>query len=212
MPVIIAVLKVIGIILAALFALLMFVVIVLLLTRVDLSVKYSESGFLVRVSAWGIKFTLYPFKKSEKKIRSERKKKSEPASETEEDEVEEKGGKISEYTAYLSPVLDALKGALRSIFVKRLRVRFTAANGEDPAAAALQYGRAWAVAGSLTPLFEACRNVKSYSYNIEIDYDAPSPRLYFYILLRAPVWRFVIVGIRFLWEAYKIRKEKRKQK
>ena len=61
-------------------------------------------------------------------------------------------------------------------------------------------------------MLENCKNVKRYSFDVKVDFDAGRPEIDFLAELTAAVWRFVIIGIIFLWNIYKTKKEKRKQK
>ena len=207
MAILLTVLKVVGILLLCLVGLLFLILLILLLTRVDVALRFDETGFSLQVGAWGYKYTLLPGKKDEKGEKKEKKgkkpKKKKPKKEEEKPEQKEKkrGGDITKYLKFVSPALDAAKGALRSIFVKMAEVRFTAAKEDDPAGAAMLYGSAWSVAGAVIPQLEKSPNVKKYRFRIDVDFEGTKPLLYLYLLLRAPLWRFFVVGLRFGWKA-----------
>ena len=202
MAVFLTILKILGIVLLALLGLVLLVLLILLLTRVDVMLRFDEDGFGVRVGAWGYKFTILPRKKTgEKKGEKTREKKKPKEQKPPEEKKEKKGGDIRKYLKFVSPALDAAKGALGSIFLKMAEVRFTAAKEDDPAGAAMMYGSAWSVAGALVPLLENSPNVKKYRFSIDVDFEGTKPLLYLYLLLRAPLWRFFAVGLRFGWKA-----------
>ena len=198
------VLEVLGIAAAAILSLALLAAVAVLLTRVNLRVRYAESKFEASVRIWGRKVELWPRKAREKAGKEKRKAKKE--------KPEKKKPDVSQYLDFVQPAIDALKRAVRSVFVSRLELTFTAASENDPAAAALQYGQAWSIVGAVVPVLENCKNVKRYSFDVKVDFDAGRPEIDFLAELTAAVWRFVIIGIIFLWNIYKTKKEKRKQK
>ncbi len=200
MAVLMTILKVLGIILLCVLGLLLLVLLILLFTRAEVIFRFDEDGAVLKAGAWGYKYSILPRKKKKPKEKPKPQQKP-PEEEKPEEKKEKKGGDVRRYLKYLSPALDALKGSINSIFLKRIEVCFTAAKEDDPAGTAMMYGSAWAAAGTLIPLLENNANVKKYRFRIDADFDGTKPLLSVYLHLVAPLWRFFAVGLRFGWKA-----------
>ena len=211
------ILKVAGIVLASAAGLGLIIAVLILVTRVDLVASYARSRFELTVKIWGFKIELYPRCKTmdgtrKKSVKAETATKGKKEKKQKKKTKRREGKELTEYLDFVEPALDALKRVVSSIFVKRFAFTFVAAGEDDPAGAALQYGKVWSIAGAAIPIMENCPNVKSYSIDIRVDFDANKPTIEFFTRLRAVMWRFVLIAVIFLRDINRIKHEKRKQK
>gem|GEM_PF-715785 len=171
--------------------------------RVGAKVRYSESGLEVWAK-FGIfrKKIVSPKKERPKQPKEPKKPKEKKGNKPKLEESTEKGGGLDQlkqyYEWYAKPTIEFVKGFCGSIRVKILRVNFIAAAKDDSAAAAMMYGRAWSVAGMITPLLEKNKNVKKYSYNITVDYAAEKATVYFETEMTIRIGRVMHLAARLL--------------
>ena len=88
---------------------------------------------------------------------------------------------------YLRLVLELLGRLRRKILIRRLKLH-AVFGGRDEADAALNYGKAWAAIGTVTPLLEACFRIKKRDVGAFLGEDETSLRLY------AEAWATLTVG------------------
>ena len=78
----------------------------------------------------------------------------------------------------LLPVVAEAAGALkRKIRIDDLTLSVVWGGGEDPAAAAINYGRAHAAVGMIWPVIDHNFRVKRSSFHVDVDYQAYEPKV-----------------------------------
>ena len=141
----------------------------ILLLPVGAWVIFSGDGLTLFAELGPLKIKLLPRKppdageqitKNQKKQKKQKPKKQKTKSgkQSEEKAPEEKaslGAQLPFFRELLGRALAAMGDMKRKLILRKLTLYLSVGcKGEDPAAAGLLYGRAWAVAGALTPMLE----------------------------------------------------------
>ena len=129
--------------------------------------RKSDPGVWLLIGPF--RFRVYPGNKKEKKTQkstSENKKKD-----------EKKGGSYWNFQPVVRTIMEFLSEFRRKIRVKRLELKVILA-GDDPGDLAVNYGRVWAVLGSLTPQLERLFVIKKRNLEVECDFTAEETLIY----------------------------------
>lgn len=183
----------------------------LALLPLGVRVRYDEDGPLVQAKIWFIRLRLFPKKdKEKKKQRKEKPKKKEVPSEEPEPE-KKKGGALDTVRAALPLLKPALQGVKKRLTIRELELHVTwAAN--DPADAAIGYGRAQAALGGLWALIDQNFKVKKSRLGCSVDFDQTSPTVYADATLTIRLGQAVTLAlpllIKFLSNVSRIQREK----
>ena len=188
------------------------------------SVKYNSEGPLVRVIAGPIRFTVFPTKKKEKKVKKEKKskekkpkkekaKKETPKSKDKpKEKKKESGGSILDFLPLVQVGLDFLNNFRWKLRLNRLELKLIMA-ADDPADLGLNYGKAWAAVGNLVPMLERSFVIKKKDIEVECDFTTSETlviaRLDITITLGRLIALVVVTGIRGLREFMKIMKKRK---
>lgn len=178
-------------------------------------IHYDEDGFLVRVIASFLRFTVFPMpgkkKPKEKKPKaspqkaSGQPKQSQPA-------AEKKGGKLSDFLPLAKVALDLLNDFRRKLRVDDLRLKLILA-GDDPCDVAIGYGRAWEAVGNLMPLLERVFVIGKRDVEVECDFESTQTRVIFHMDITVTIGRMLslaaVYGIRLLIEFIKLQKKRK---
>ena len=150
---------------------------------------YQESTAGVWVLIGPLKFRLYPAKPKAKinKTSSQPKKKGKKST--------KKGGSLSDFYPIVRTVLDFLEQLRRKVSVKNLELIIILA-GDDPCSLAVNYGRAWAVVGSLMPQLERFLSIRKKNIEVECDFLAESTKVYAKVDATLTVARAFSLGAR----------------
>ena len=188
------------------------------------SVKYNSEGPLVRVIAGPIRFTVFPTKKKEKKVKKEKKsKEKKPKKEKAKKETskskdkskekkKESGGSILDFLPLVQVGLDFLNNFRWKLRLNRLELKLIMA-ADDPADLGMNYGKAWAALGNLVPMLERSFVIKKKEIEVECDFTTSETlviaRLDITITLGRLIALVVVTGIRGLREFLKIMKKRK---
>jgi len=196
------------------------------------SVKYDETGAVVKVIAGPVRITVFPRPKKERKEKKPKKadKKSQPepvkaeqaaesakadaAAQTAKKEkpAQKSGGPITDFLPLLQIALDMLGAFRRKLRVNMLELKLIMA-ADDPCDLAVNYGRAWAAVGNLMPRLERVFVIKKRSIEVECDFETSQTRVTARLDLTITLGRIiataVLYGVKALIEFLKI-KNKRK--
>lgn len=170
-----------------------------LLGRIRLGgwVQYDGDGLAVKVLAGPLRFTVFPQKplseteKAERKAKEEKKRAKKEAQKAKAEarrakkeakrrdkhpgeEPEKKGGALPPLLDLLPLAAEAAGGLKKRIRIDELTVHLTWA-AEDPAQAALGFGRANAVMGMIWPLLDHNFDVKKHDLGVQVDFNRSSP-------------------------------------
>lgn len=101
-------------------------------------------------------------------------KKSKPRSKI---RLPETGGGYRDFVPVVRAIFDFLGQFRRKIRVRNLELRITLA-GDDPCDLALNYGRAWAAVGTLTPQLERLFVIRRRNLSVDCDFNGEKTRVY----------------------------------
>ena len=183
------------------------------------SVSYDASGVLVRIIAGPIRITLFPGKKKEgsepkkgKKAKAPSKKKAKKTSEAATEKKKKKGGSWTDFLPLVRLGLDFLGQFRRKLRVNLLQLKLVMAGG-DPCDLAINYSRAWAIAGNLLSQLDRLFVIKKRDVQVECDFTEDemlvTARLDITITLGRLLSLVVITAVRGLIEFLKIRKKRK---
>ena len=130
------------------------------------SAVYREEDPGVWLLIGPLKFRVYPGKKKSEKKESQSQKKFSP-----------KGGSYRDFAPIARGIFDFLGQFRRKIRVRDLQLKLTLA-GEDPCDLAVNYGRAWAALGALTPQLERLFVIKKRNLSVDCDFAGDKTRIY----------------------------------
>lgn len=143
---------------------LILVIVAILLLPVGAWAIFSGDGLTLFVEAGPLKIRVLPPKtqtpedeaqKQKKKTGKQKKKTKEKPKEIEPAEKASFGAQLPFFRELLNRALAALGCLKRKLILRKLTLYISiGCKGEDPAAAGLLYGRAWALAGTLIPVLE----------------------------------------------------------
>ena len=184
-------------------------------------VRYDSQGFLVRIIAGFIRFTLIPFPKRKKKTQTKSSEKSKPkqeqaaASQTNVQEASasgKKGGSVRDFIPIIKVMLEFLNQFRKKLRINRLVLKLILA-GDDPCDLALNYGRAWQALANLMPMLEKAFVIGKRDCEVECDFTATetliTAQAELTVRLGQIVWLGAVYGVRLLKELL-IFKKKRK--
>ena len=171
-------------------AIVLAVLILLALLRLGVFAQYSEEGFLLRIIAGPLRFTVIPKKPGKTGKEKPPKKKKEKE---EKPPKEKKGGPIELLKKYVPPVIDTLGRLRRKLRIDMLTVHFTSA-AEDPFDAAMNFGRVSAAEGALIPLLENAFNIKRRDIGTGISFDGGGDKIYLEAKLTLALWEIIYIA------------------
>lgn len=173
------------------------------LLRVGGIVEYSEQGVLIQLRIGPFKVELFPGKpkekrppKHEKKPQKEKRaKEKKPPGEKPPVPLKEKvGGALSLFQELLPVGLEAAGKLLRRLRVDELVLHLTWA-AEDPADAAMGWGAAQTVLGTLWPLLDKCLDIRKRDVGVAVDFERTQPIIYVRGSLSYTVGQLVSLGV-----------------
>lgn len=197
---------------------------------VGASVRYDESGPLVRVLLGPVKILLYPRPEKEiKPAQKEKKTQKEKTGDQEEDEIPDgppegapskklekpkKGGSLLDFMPLVDVVMDMLSALVGRLRVNYLQVHLILA-GDDPADLAINYGRAQAAGATLLAQLNRFLVIKKQDVQIQCDFTSDNTTVLAQVELTITVGRViswaVSYGVKALMTFLKIKKQQDKQ-
>ena len=198
------------------------VLLVLLLIPFGAAVRYDQSG----VTAWAkvlfFRIRVFPAKEKKEKKPKEKKPKEkkgkakgeEKKEEKPEEKKEKKGGTLELVRAALPLIKPALVGVKKRLTIDELELLVTW-RSDNPADAAIGYGRANAALGGLWALLDNNFKVKKRHLGCEVDFEEGSPTVYANAALSLNLWKVLTLvlplGVRFLCNYRKLKNDKMKK-
>ena len=147
-----------------------------------------------------LKFRVYPAKKKTES------KNTKPHSKP---KLRNRGGSYRDFFPVIRAVLDFLGQLRRKLRVRNLEFRVTLA-GDDPCDLALNYGRAWAAVGTLTPQLERVFNIKRRDLSVACDFNGDKTRVYAKVVATITLGRTIHLlskhGIKIIKELLELKK------
>lgn len=163
-------------------------------------VRYDSQGFLVRIVAGFLHFTVFPIKNMKKQKKAPSKKqKQEPKKETsvsqkKKENPPKKGGSIRDFLPLVHILLDFMNQFRKKLTINQLRLKLILA-GEDPCDLAVNYGRAWAALGNLMPALENAFTIKKRDCEVECDFTATETLVKAQAEMTLRFWEICQLGI-----------------
>ena len=161
---------------------------------------YREKSPGVWLLIGPIKIRVYPGRKKSES------RNSKPRSKI---KLPETGGGYREFGPVIRAVLDFLGQFRRKIRVKNLEFKIILA-GDDPCDLALNYGRAWAAVGTLTPQLERLFVIKHRNLSVDCDFNGDKTRVYAKVVATITLGRTIHLlskhGIKVIKELLELKK------
>lgn len=209
------------------------VILAIAVLPVGASVRYDESGPLVRLILGPVKLLLYPRPKKEKKPeqkeeKPKKEKKSQPETAKEETipagppegapskklEKPKKGGSLLDFLPLVDVAMDMLSSLVGRLRVNYLQLHLILA-GDDPADLAINYGRAQAAGGTLLAQLNRFLVIKKQDVQIQCDFTSDATTVLARVDLTITIGRVigwaVGYGVKALMTFLKIKKQHDKQ-
>ena len=175
------------------------ILILLAILPLGVSALYNADGALVRVIVGPVRLTVFPLKKKDKKEKKPPQKETKPKKNTSKPEKKKEpsksGGSILDFLPLLNVALDFLNGFRKKLRVNLLEMKLVMAGG-DPCDLALNYGKAWAVLGNITPFLDRAFVIKKRDLNVECDFTADKTLIYVRLDLTITLGRLLALVVR----------------
>ena len=140
--------------------------------RLGVQVEYCEQGLFVRVRVGRFYILVFPVKKGKEKP-----KKPKPEAKKAPAAKRKKGGVLQLALDFIPLVLDTVKRFFRKLRVDKLDMELVVGTS-DPADAAIRYGQANALLGSLWQPMSEVFHVKDGHAHVGVDFEAKESALY----------------------------------
>lgn len=160
---------------------LLLLLVLLFLIPLRLTLRYDENGGMVYLRIGPKRIQLYPrqpLKKQKEKTKKEKKQQETEDGGSKPGMLKRIGGNLPLFRALLSLGMEAVDQLLRRLTVSDLNLRLiVAAQGREPAAAAMLYGSGWSAIGVLFPFLQKHFNIKNQQLRVELDPEAAEDRV-----------------------------------
>ena len=160
-------------------------------------IRYDESGAYVAIIVGAFRIGVIPSKPKQKN-KNKKQKEAKPTAEKKEPAKKENkktnGGSITDFLPLVRIVLDFLEGFRRKLRVDHLQMKLILGGG-DPTDLACNYGKGWAVLGSLMPLLERVLVIKKRDLEVECDFTADKTTITAGADLTIRVWRLLALAL-----------------
>lgn len=172
---------------------------------VGASVRYDSDGFVLRIIAGFIRYTVIPLKRKKKK--SAPKEAAKPAAEakqpaqktasnTQQKTSEKRGGSWKDFLPLVKVGLDFLNSFRKKIRVNYISLKLMLA-GDDPCDLAVNYGRAWVAIDQLTSQLERVSIVKKHDFDVCCDFTAEEILATFQMDVTITVGRILWLAVKY---------------
>ena len=162
--------------------------------RFKLSVEYSEDGFIIKAYVGPVGLSIFPIKEKKraapgKKKRKEKKRKQKPKKPR-----EKKPGALQSFKEML-PAIKKILGRIRKrLLINNLTIHYIAAGADDPAKAAMTFGRINAAIGIIMPVLDKAFRIRRRDLRANADFDAKEPLIYIKAALSLAVWEALYIS------------------
>lgn len=142
---------------------------------VCVTAEYRDDGPHATASVGPFAFNLYPGKEEKETAEPPTEKKEKKKSEA----TRSKGGALEPFRELIDLALKAQADIRSKLKIRELVLHLTiGGKGDDPAAAGILMGRAWALLGGLIPLLESSFQIKSRDIQADVDFLSEETRIY----------------------------------
>lgn len=175
-------------------------ILILLLAPIGVHIKYSDD-FVLWLWYAGINIRLIPGKtkkKQKQKTPKPKQKKQQKLKLT-----------FDDVLLLVRKGAEAIKNVVKSLRFKRFKLAVTV-SGEDPASAAINYGRACAAASAVYPVFEKCFDKNNTDISIDLD-CCGNTKAEADIIIKATTLRLIITALKAVFAIIPILTKKNKK-
>ena len=170
---------------------------------VGVDARYNAEGVFLAAKLGPIRLQLLPQKPKKKKKQQKKPEKApEKAASQEKKPNPILSGGVDEILQLLDIVLDTLGDLRRKLRVNELTLYVRIGGSDDPAKAAMGYGRAWAAIGAITPSLERLFVIKKRDIQPALDYNETSMKVNARLITTITIGRSLALalhaGVRFL--------------
>ena len=167
---------------------------------VGVDARYGAAGVFLAAKLGPVQLQLLPQKPKKKKKKPA--KKQQPAAKPAKKKPAEKkknpllSGGVDGLMQLLTLALDTLGDLRRKLRVNELTLHVTVPGGDDPAKAAMNYGRAWAAIGALTPAMERLFVIKKRDIQPELNYNETQMKVDAHLVTTITIGRSLALALR----------------
>ena len=167
---------------------------------VGVDARYGADGIFLAAKIGPFRLQLLPQKPKKKKKKPA--KKQQPAAKSAKKKPAEKkknpllSGGVDGLMQLLTLALDTLGDLRRKLRVNELTLHVTVPGGDDPAKAAMNYGRAWAAIGALTPAVERLFVIKKRDIQPELNYNETQMKVDAHLVTTITIGRSLALALR----------------
>lgn len=170
---------------------------------VGVDARYNAEGVFLAAKLGPIRLQLLPQKQKKKKKQQKKPEKApEKAASQEKKPNPILSGGVDGILQLLDIVLDTLGALRRKLRVNELTLYVHIGGSDDPAKAAMGYGRAWAAIGAITPSLERLFVIKKRDIRPALDYTISNTQVDAHLVTTITIGRSLALalraGIRFL--------------
>ena len=172
---------------------------------VGVDARYNAEGVFLAAKLGPIRLQLLPQKPKKKKKQQKKPEKAPEKAASQEKKpntILSRGGDVAEILQLLDIVLDTLGDLRRKLRVNELTLYVRIGGSDDPAKAAMGYGRAWAAIGAITPSLERLFVIKKRDIQPALDYTISNTQVDAHLVTTITIGRSLALalraGIRFL--------------
>ena len=166
---------------------------------VGVDARYGADGIFLAAKIGPFRLQLLPQKPKKKKKKPA---KQPPAVKPAEKKPAEKkqnpllSGGVDGLLQLLGFAFDTLGDLRRKLRVNELTLHVTVPGGDDPAKAAMNYGRAWAAIGALTPAVERLFVIKKRDIQPELNYNETQMKVDAHLVTTITIGRSLALALR----------------
>ena len=202
-------------------ALLIVLAVLVLLALIPLGahVRYDAEGAFVWIVAGPVRIRLLPKKaKKPKKDRKKKKKKGDKPGKPEEEKPGEKkekrpvGGLIRDFMPFVRLGLDLLGCFFRKLRIPILTLHVGFGGTDDPAGAAVNYGRAWSAIGAIMQPVRAGTRIGKENISCSCDFTRGDMRVFTELKAVFLLGDLVAMGVRYGFRALRLYLRMKKQR
>lgn len=167
---------------------------------VGVDARYGADGIFLAAKIGPFRLQLLPQKPKKKKKKPA--KKQQPAAKPAKKKPAEKkknpllSGGVDGLLQLLGLAFDTLGDLRRKLRVNALMLHVTVPGGDDPAKAAMNYGRAWAAIGALTPAVERLFVIKKRDIQPELNYNETQMKVDAHLVTTITIGRSLALALR----------------
>lgn len=165
---------------------------------VGVDARYDAEGFFLSAKLGPVRLRLLPRKKKQKKKSKPRKTASKPRRDTQPrtQRTPLLSGGLSSIMRLLELGCQVLGDLRRKLRVETLTLFVCVPGADDPAKAAINYGRAWAAIGAINPLLERLFIIKKRDIQPTLDYNTTTLQVQARLVMSITIGRALALAVR----------------